>query len=67
MRLIYGDVLVDILAAEEGIEDHVGKHGDDDHIADTQGTDRRTYDGILDQRQDTAADDHRHEDTGSLR
>ena len=64
--LFCGNVLVDILAAEEGVENHVNEHGEDDHIADAQRADRGTDDGVLDQRQDTAADDHHHEDTGSF-
>ena len=34
--LFHGDVLVDVLAADESIEYHVNKHSDYDHVADTE-------------------------------
>ena len=52
------------LGAGDGEEEDVRQAGDDDpvarHVTDLVGEE------VLDEREDTAADDHRHEDTGSL-
>ena len=63
-ELIYFDVLVDVLAANQAIVKHVNEHGDNQpvavHVAST------FCNLFLNPRHHTAADNEHHEDTRSL-
>ena len=62
LSLLYGDVFVYILAADEGIEEDVGKHGHYQpvagDVADVEGEHV-----VLDERHDTTTHNEHHEDT----
>ena len=58
--LVYFDVGVHILTADEGIEENVGQHGDNKPIAE-DGASRLGH-SLLNKRHDTTANHHCHED-----
>ena len=62
--LFYGDVLIDILATCEGIEEDVAQHGYDEPIA--AHISYAACQGVLNEGHDAAANNHHHKDAAGL-
>ena len=65
MFLVYLNVLVDILAADKGIEEDVGQHTDDQPVALDDADAGSVGQGLLDEGHDATTYHQRHEDAGS--
>ena len=61
-ELVYFDVFVDVLAANEGVEQDVGHHGHLQPVAEDFAV--LLGNDVLQPRHQTTTDDHHHEDTG---
>ena len=64
LGLIYFDVSIDVLAADERIVEDVGEHGDDEPVAANR-AEAFSY-RLLNEWHDATTDDHHHEEAGSL-